>query len=107
MLIYSKPCARHQGYRDESHLVLPLGLTLPSEGERDLNTNHSQGMQPVLCWRINGSPEKGGIVSAWWVLGQGQGIGWVEVPLLMTFEMKEVFTGAEEILGKGRCVNLA
>lgn len=51
-------------------------------------------------------PKRGEIVSAWLVLSQGQGVGRLGVHLLMTFEMQEVFTGAEEILCKGRC-NLA
>lgn len=51
-------------------------------------------------------PERGESVSAWLVLSQGQSVGRLGVHLLMTFEMQEVFTGAEEILGKGRC-NLA
>ena len=45
-------------------------------------------------------PKRGEIVSAWLVLSQGQGVGRLGVHLLMTF------TGAEEILCKGRC-NLA
>lgn len=51
-------------------------------------------------------PERREIISAWLVLSQGQGVGRLGVRLLTTFEMQEVFTGAEEILGKGRC-NLA
>lgn len=51
-------------------------------------------------------PERGEIISAWLVLSQGQGVGRLGVHLLMTFEVQEVFTGAEEIVGKGRC-NLA
>ena len=44
-------------------------------------------------------PERREIISAWLVLSQGQGVGRLGVRLLTTFEMQEVFTGAEEILG--------
>lgn len=51
-----------------------------------------------MFWSIRGSAEKGGIISAWLVLNQGPGLGWVEVALLMAFELKGVFTGVEGVL---------
>ena len=41
MPVYSKPCARCQGYKDESCLALPLWGTLPGEGEETFKkTSH-------------------------------------------------------------------
>lgn len=79
----------------------------PVKRKRHLNTNDNLGMLPSLCWRIKWKPRdrrecfsRAGVESR-------TGCAGVEVPLLMTVEMQEVLTGAEVILGKGNCVNLA